>query len=62
MLKLKKLHKYIKKNATELWLGTMLFIGVPVSVGMYTDYRGAIATTVFTQTVVLVLFVYKGNK
>ena len=60
--KIKGLVTTIRGNFTEIWLGCLLFVLLPCVIGLYTDLRGFLASTVITQTIVLTLFVYKGNK
>lgn len=54
--------KVLAGNITEIWLGCLLFIALPLTIGLYTDYRGFLATTFLAQTIVLILFVYKESK
>lgn len=62
MSKVKSSLNYIRQNITELWLGLLLFVGLPAVVGFYTDWRGALATSLIAQTIVLTLYLYKASK
>lgn len=62
MLKLKTLLKKTTNNLLEIWLATLLFLGLPLVVYLYTDWRGFLATTVIAQATVLILLERKGGK
>lgn len=61
MKKSKTLFTNIRGNFIELWLGLLLFLGLPTAVALYTDWRGFVATTIVMQAVILTLYVYKEN-
>lgn len=61
MKKNKTLFTNIRSNIIEIWLGVLLFLGVPAVVALFTDWRGFVTATIVMQAVILTLYVYKGK-
>ena len=59
---LSKLFKGIYKNKAELYLGLVLFIALPLSVGLLTSFEWGLLTSFTLQAVVGILYLMKGGK
>jgi len=46
----------VEENLTELYLGLLLFAGVPLIGLLYLDLRAFIALTILFQTIILFLY------
>lgn len=56
MQKIKNVITVVKENLTELYLGLLLFAGVPLIGLLYLDLRAFIALTILFQTIILFLY------
>ena len=59
---MKQFFSKIKDDYIEIWLGALLFVGLPFVSYLYFGTKAFIATTIIIQAVILTLVIYKGNK
>lgn len=52
----------VKDNFTEIWLGTILFVGLPVVLALYLDWRAGVALSLVLQAIIFLLVIHRGNK
>lgn len=57
-----KLLQQIKDNLTEIYLGLLLFVGVPTVLAFYLDWRAGVLASILLQSTAIILFWVKGNK
>lgn len=57
-----KLLQQIKENLAEIYLGLLLFVGVPTILAFYFDWRAGVLASILIQSTVIILFWVKGNK
>lgn len=62
VINMQKLFNSIKDNFTEVWLGILLFVGIPAIGYMYFGLKAFLALTIIIQAIIFTLYLYKGNK
>lgn len=62
MQKIKSLASQIKQNFTEIWLGFLLFVGLPLVIGYYFGVGAFFAASFTAQAAILTLSIYRANK
>lgn len=58
---MKKLLNIIKVNITEIYLGTLLFLALPLTIASYLDWRAALISSILFQCTVIILYVVRNK-
>jgi len=58
----KNLKEFIQRNLAEMYVGVLLFVGVPAIGWLFFDWRVFVATTIIVQTIFGVLYLRKDGK
>lgn len=53
--------KRIKDNLTEIYLGALLFVALPLVVSFYFDWRAGIVSSIILQVAVIILYIARSK-
>lgn len=58
---MKHLLQRIKDNLTEIYLGALLFVGLPVVIAFYLDWRAGLLASILIQSTITILYIARSK-